>query len=222
MGHKYHIDTEQYSLARFQHNIASREMIPSRRCLKDELDARFKLLEDAGISNLKDVIDALKSKSKVERFSQDTGLPVDYLTILKREANSYLPNPIRLDRFPGIPAEYVARLGADGIKNSRQIFDQLSDREQRERIAQRTGIPIDILDEFVSLSDLARAYGVGPSFARMIYDVGIRSIRIFVEHSAEEFIRIYEEQQGKRADFSAGEIQFSIDLARELDIAVDL
>ena len=74
----------------------------------------------------------------------------------------------------------------------------------------------------VSLSDLSRIYGVGPVFARIIYDVGIRSVREFVECTAEDFVRIYEEKEHKKADFGVNEIQFSLELAKELDIAVEL
>ena len=78
------------------------------------------------------------------------------------------------------------------------------------------------MNELVCLSDLARAYGIGPVFARMIYDVGIKSITEFVENTAEEFIRIYEEKEQKKADFGVNEIQFSLELAKELDIAVEI
>ena len=70
------------------------------------------------------------------------------------------------------------------------------------------------MNELVCLSDLVRAYGVGPVFARMIYDVGIKSIKEFVEYTAEEFIRIYEEKEQKKADFGINEIQFSLELAK--------
>jgi hypothetical protein len=222
MVYHYHIDTEGYSLTRFQRGIASRQLIPSRRCLQDELEERFRILKDAGISNLKELIDALKTKAKVEQFSQMTGLPNDYLTILRREANSYLPKPVRLDILPGVAADHVARLKDEGITNTQHLFNQAGDRQRRVQLAQRTGIPPDKVDELVGLSDLTRAYGVGPVFARIIYDVGIRSIKDFVEQTAEDFIRLYEEQAGKKADFSVGEIQFSLDLAKELDIAVDM
>ncbi len=123
MGNQYHIDIEKYSLQRFKNNLASREMIPSRVSLKDELDERFKILEINGIKNLKELIDVLKTKPKIERFSKETGLTIEYLTLLKREAKSYLPNPNRIDKFPGIPTKYVDRLESEGIRNSRQLFN---------------------------------------------------------------------------------------------------
>jgi predicted flap endonuclease-1-like 5' DNA nuclease len=69
----------------------------------------------------------------------------------------------------------------------------------------------------MGLSDVSRIYGVGPVFARMLYDVGIRSVQAFIGYTAEDFIRIYEEHTQKKADFSVGEIQFSLELAQELD-----
>jgi hypothetical protein len=197
-------------------------MIPSRISLKDHLDERFKTLEINGITNLKELIDALKTKPKIEHFSIETGLTIEYLTLLKREAKSYLPNPVRIDKFAGISSKFVDRLETEGIKNTRQLFNQAKDKDERERLSQKTEIPIEILNELVCLSDLARAYGVGPVFARIIYDVGIKSIKEFVENTAEDFIRIYEEKEQKKADFGVNEIQFSIELAKELDIAIEI
>lgn len=222
MGKQYQIKLEKYSLQKFKKNLESREMIPSRTILKSEIDQRFAMLANADISNLKELIDRLKTKQKIEQFSDDTGLSTEYLTILKREANSYLPSPVRLDKFPGVEARYVNRLEAEGIKNSRQLFNRAKAREDRNQLAQRTEIPLDKLNELVCLSDLVRAYGVGPVFARLIHDVGIKTINEFVSYTAAEIIEIYEKKEQKKADFGVNEIQFSLELAQELDIAVEL
>jgi len=63
---------------------------------------------------------------------------------------------------------------------------------------------------------LARLYGVGPVFARIIYDVGISSVESFIKYSSKDFIKIYENKTKKKADFSESDISFSIELAREL------
>jgi hypothetical protein len=102
MRNQYHIDLEKYSLQKFKSNLKSRDMIPSRVSLNDEVDERFKILEINGITNLKILIGVLKTNLKIELFSKETGLTIEYLTLLNREAKSYLPNPIRLDKFPGM------------------------------------------------------------------------------------------------------------------------
>ena len=116
----------------------------------------------------------------------------------------------------------VKKLGGAGIKNTRQILNEAGDKNERIQLAQTTGIPIEALDEIVCLADLSRAYGVGPAYARMIYDMGIKTIQEFVGKTAEDFISIYEQQTQKKADFGTNEIQFSIELAKELDIVVSL
>ncbi len=105
MPNVYHLDIEKYTLQKFKSGLKSRKMIPSRISLKDNLDERFRLLETQGISNLKELIDTLKTKPKIELFSKETGLSIDYLSLLRREAKSFLPNPVRLNKFPGIPAK---------------------------------------------------------------------------------------------------------------------
>ncbi len=219
MSVQYQIDLEKYSLRKFKKSLQTRNLIPSRASLKDELDARFSILENSGITNLKELVDALKTKAKVEQFSRETSVPIEYLTLLNREAKSYLSKSIRLDKFPNVPTRYLERLDSAGIRNSRQLFVAAQNKGWRERFAQETDIPLDPLNELIGLSDLARIYGVGPVFARIIFDVGIKSVKEFVECTAEDFIRIYEEQTQKKADFGVGEIEFSLELAKELNIA---
>jgi len=214
---KYHIDLEKYSLQRFKLSLQKRDMIPSRVALKERIEARFEILNDNGITNLKSLIDILKTKQKIEIFSKKTDLPIDYLTILKREAGSYLPKPIRLKDFPGVDSKDVESLKDIGINNSRQLFDKGKTGEQLNPLSNLTRIPIERLNELVSLSDLARLYGVGPVFARIIYDVGITSVKNFAGYKAEEFISIYEDKTLKKADFGVNDINFSIELAKELE-----
>jgi nucleotidyltransferase/DNA polymerase involved in DNA repair len=219
---RYQIDLERYSLGVFKGNLRDMQLIPSRASLKDSLDERFGILEAAGIGDLKALVEALKTKAKIAAFSQETGLPVEYLTLLKREASSYVAKPVRLDKFEGIAKEHLERLEAAGINNSRGLFTTASRAAERVELSRRTGVPTAVLDELVCLSDLARAYGVGPAFARMLYDLGIKTIGAFVSTTAEEVIRLYERETGKKADFGVNEINFSLALARELDIAVEI
>jgi nucleotidyltransferase/DNA polymerase involved in DNA repair len=222
MTAQYHIDLEKYTLKKFKHNLETREMIPSRVSLKDNLDERFQVLENAGIINLQELLDVLKTRPKIEQFSEMTRLPIEYLTLLNREAKSYLPNPVRLDKLPGIQGSVVEKLEAIGIKNSRHLFNAAQDKTKREALALKLQVPISIVNELVGLSDLLRVYGVGPVFARMIYDVGIHSIQEFIRYSAEDFIEIYETKTQKKADFGVNEIEFSLVLAKELESSSEI
>jgi len=216
MEKQYYIELEKYSLAKLKIGLQKRDMIPSRVILKEKIEHRFKILTANGIKNLNTLTDVLKTKQKIEIFSKRTGLPIDYLTILNREVKSYLPNPMRLATFPGINIKDIQALESIGIRNTKQLFNKCQDRKEIKQLSIETGIPIENLDEFFALSDLARLYGVGPVFARIIYDVGIKSVNDFVKYEAHEFITIYENKTGKKADFGVNDISFSLEIAKEL------
>jgi len=63
-----------------------------------------------------------------------------------------------------------------------------------------------------------RAYGIGPAFARILYDTGIHSISEFRSFTPQQVIDLYEKKTGKKADFSSSDIKFSLDLVQVLDI----
>jgi nucleotidyltransferase/DNA polymerase involved in DNA repair len=217
MKEQYYIDLEKYDLQKFKKSIQNRDMIPSRVILKEKIEERFQLLKSIGIENLKDLIDELKTKQNIEVFSKKSTLSIEYLTILNREAKSYLPSPIPLKKFTGINTGDILKLEEIGIKNSKQLFNKAKTKDEIKRLSEVTGIAIERIKELVSLSDLSRLYGVGPVFARMIYDVGIKSVKVFIKHSPAEFIEIYENETRKKADFGVNDIKFSIELAKELE-----
>ncbi len=80
-----------------------------------------------------------------------------------------------------------------------------------------SGVPLEKLNELVGLSDLVRTYGVGPVFARILYDTGIHSIRKLIRYSPEEIIHLYEEKFNQKADFSLRDMHFCLEIARALD-----
>ncbi len=192
-------------------------MIPSRKPLKEKLKSRFRTIKSAGVNSVGDLIRVLKNKPKIEAFSKRTGVSIDYLTLLKREAGSYFPNPVRLDRFPGIKSHAVSKLEKIGISNSKQLFDRTVATGDRKALVSESGLSEDEINEFIGLSDLSRLYGVGPVFARLILDIGIDSVKSFLSHRPEEIITIYEEQTGKKADFTVHDIRFTLEMAREME-----
>ncbi|MCJ7624369.1 MAG: hypothetical protein MUO76_12770 [Anaerolineaceae bacterium] len=109
MSKEYHLDPEKVSLEKLRLSLEKRELIPSKSILKEKLNARFEILASTGIQNLKDLIDALKNKNKIGAFSEQTWLEVLYLTILKREASSYFPNPVRISNFAGVKDQVIQK-----------------------------------------------------------------------------------------------------------------
>ena len=218
MPASYHIDTSKYSLRAMKEDLLSRDLIPSRLPLKEGLVSSFQILEGEGIQTLGDLITALKNKKKIGEFSSASGLSEKYLTLLRREANSYLPNPVPLDKFSGFEEKDITKLAAAGVKNSRHLFEIVKDNLDSGSLPAKFGVSQEFLSELAGLSDLVRAYGVGPAFARILYDTGIHSISEFRTYTPRQVIDLYEKKTGKKADFSTSDIKFSLDLVQVLDI----
>ncbi len=179
MAVSYLINPSKYSLQELKNDLLNRDLIPSRISLKDDLETNFRILEGKGIQTLGDLITALKNKNKIGEFSSSSGISEKYLTLLRREANSYLPNSVPLEKFSGFGTSEIQNLAAAGIKNSRHIFELVINNPDPGSLPAKLGVSSETLTELVGLSDLVRAYGVGPAFARILYNAGIHSISEF-------------------------------------------
>jgi hypothetical protein len=172
----YYIDLGKITIEDYQKKLESAYLQPSRMVLKEKLDERFGYFEQIGIKNVKELIQALKTKDKFAELSKVACFSVDYLTILLRELNSTLPKPNKIKDFSGISNDTVVRLEKIGIKNTVKLFDRVLNAESRKELAENTGVTdIEIL-ELTKLSDLSRIKWVGVTFARILYELGIDTV----------------------------------------------
>ena len=218
MTGRYHIDPKAYSIHQLKQDLESRDLIPSREPLKEGIQDKFDVLEAVGYKNLEDLIVALKNKKKLEVLAGSTGIELNYLILLRREVNSYLPNPVPLGKFSGFIPDDLASLAELGIRNSRHLFERVENEGDLHTLSSETGIAKEALSELLGLSDLVRAYGVGPAFARILYETGVHSIAELKQFSPQQVVDLYESQTQKKADFSVSDIQFSLDIIKALDL----
>jgi hypothetical protein len=203
------MDLEQFSLAQLRDILETGRLLPSESVLKEDLPERFAALESMGIKNLKDLTGASSTKKKLERFSQESGLPKEYLTVLRRRAGSYTPRPIPLKKLPGIDPEHVERLATLGIKDTKQLYERATTKQDRAELSKMADVPDDAMLELVKLSDLARPPYVGPVFARLMYETGIDTIAEVSQQSPEALYEILtvtnNEKQIYKAPIPGGE-----------------
>ena len=194
-------------------------MIPSRIILKDDLRPCFEKLRKAGIKNLEQLQAALRSKQKIKDFAKVTGLSPEYLNLLRREVNSYFPSPVNLSRFIGVQGDVVFKLEQLGIKNSTHLFEVSTNEVQLSTLLSEIGLTQSDVSELISLADISRLYGVGPAFAGILYEAGIDSVRTLMNYTGEQIREMYEEKTQKVADFTARDIDFTLEIAKELESA---
>ena len=135
MSSQYYRNLEDFCLEEFKQRLATEEVMPARQVLKEDLDERFQVLENMGITNLQELIDTLRTKKRVAAFAQQSGLPHDYLVILGREARSYVPKPVYFREISGLDPDHVARLDAVDSQGHEDT------RGPRAIVAKRTAWP---------------------------------------------------------------------------------
>ena len=81
-----------------------------------------------------------------------------------------------LKGFRGVEPKDLGRLSAAGIHTSDQMLEAGKTPRDRQALAAATGIPQEVILEFVKLSDLARIRGVKGTRARLYYDAGIETV----------------------------------------------
>ena len=225
MNDGYHIDLHQYSLDQYKATLESIELLPGRRILKDYLAERFEILKSNGINNLYDLLEGLKSEARLDKLVIQTGIPRDYLVILRREAGSLIHKPLILREIPGISGETLNRLDKLGIKTTRQMFSKGSTRINREELAQKSGIMSKEINELAALSNLARLYGVGPIFARILLDAGIDSLDKLIYSDPEilykKLITVNEQHNYTKIMASLKDVNFCVAFAKTLPRALE-
>jgi predicted flap endonuclease-1-like 5' DNA nuclease len=220
MAENYHQDLTLFRLDEFRHILETEEVLPGRKILSEKITERFAVLESQGINNLQDLLNNLKSKNHIEKFATQSGLPVDYLVILRRQVNSYLPKPFTLQEIPGIDPIYINRLAACGIKNSQQIFMRSRTKQERTDLARQVDLPYTAILELFKLSNLARINGVGPVFARLIYETGVDTLEKLVQSAPEELYKkllsINHQKQYTKIMATLKDLAYCIKIARSL------
>lgn len=164
------MDLGEFRLEKLKGLLKNSRMLPSQQILQEDIDKRFTCLKEHGIENLAQLQKALKSKRDVQSFAEASGVPVNYLTVLRREVNSYQPKPINLKDFPGVQLDVIQKLELVGIKNTKQLFEWVITKEGRKGFANQYQITYEDILELTKLTDVARMKWVGPKFARLLVE----------------------------------------------------
>jgi hypothetical protein len=227
MKNVYYINLEAFSLEKFKKGLQSRELLPGRRILLEDIENRFQILSDMGIENLDQLLTFLKTKKKVEQATKETSIEEGYLTILRREAGSFLPTLLNLDKIiEPEHCEAITLLVNKNITNSKKLFEAAFLINPRKDLAKETGINYTDLTRWVQYCDLLRVNGVGPMFARMIYDAGITHIRKFKTVDTNQMLqnvkKVNEVKQYTTVGLRKEDFQYCLDYVNELDDVLEI
>lgn len=183
---QYSINTKAITIEDYRQILQNKELLPGRIILYEALDERFDLLKKQNISSLYDLIQSLSTKNKVAQMAQKTKLPLDYLTILRREARAMLSKPVMLNTLPAIDPKYIEHLAELKINNSKQLIKKAKTPTMRHQLSVETSLPVGTIENLACLSDLLRINGVGTVFSRILYDADVCCVEALLKQTPDK------------------------------------
>jgi len=86
--------------------------------------------------------------------------------------------PFPVSKFRGVHSDSVDKLASVGIRNVAQMLEAGRTPSDRQTLAEKTGVPPEVILEYVKLSDLARISGTKGIRARLYYDAGVDTLEV--------------------------------------------
>ncbi len=165
---------------------------------------------------------ALKDKNRIQEFSSLSGLPEDYLTVLKRVVNGYRQKPNKIKDFTCVSEDTVIKLEKAGIKNTLKLYDKVLTHEKRNELTQNTGIADSEIMILTKLTDLSRIRWVNHTFAYVLLETGYDTVE---KISKADYKKLYEtikqlneDKKIYNAHIGIRDIKMVVEAAKSLDI----
>lgn len=189
----YMPDIAKVTLDEFKNEIKTGRLLPSRKPLLDDIDEKFSQIGNTGIRNAAQLKENLRSNSSLERFAKDTGIPENYLKLLKREVNNLLPTPIKFSDIPNISEKMVKQLNNLEIVDTENLFPHINEPESREKFKKISGLSMDEILWLTKLVDVSRIKWVGPKLARLIVDTAYDTVKKLADGTPSEVLKAFNE-----------------------------
>ena len=217
----YSTELERISLDEFQEILLSIELLPSRKILLEGLSTLIERLKQKGINHLAALQKLLKNKKRYPALADELAVSVEYLTVLNREINSYVSKPIPLSKLEVFTNAELKGLEAAGVKSTRNLYERGLTPSDRRALAEGISIPQEKIVAALELSDLLRITGVGPVYARILKEMGIRNVASFLEIDSQDAVEAYKrintEKNYSKVNLGIKDIEYVKRFCQKLD-----
>lgn len=186
----YQCDLTTISLEKLKNNLLAQMLLPSQAILLEDIDEKFKVLKQHGISNMMELHNSIKNKDKIKEFSKTTGLDEKYLTVLRRELSSYRPKPCKIADFTLISDATKHKMLDMGIKTTAHLFDYLATKEARKKFAVKIDITEDEALRIAKLCDVSRLRYVNHAFSQLLIKSSYDTVK---KIKSADHMKLYEE-----------------------------
>lgn len=188
----YYINANKVKLEDLMSRITESDLVPSRRKLLEDIEVNFDKLKKCGILTLADLRKSIKNPKNIVPLSEKTRIEIEYLTLLRREVESYFPKAYILSAFDWLEKNQITKLERKGYKNAALLYEAFEIPSKREEIIASTGLEKDFTDDIIALVDLTRIQWVSPIFSKVLHEAGYNSAKSIAEANVEELYKAVE------------------------------
>ncbi len=203
MAHSY--DPAKTSLNQLKDRIKTTDLIPSRTPLQQNLNSAMETLAKHGITNVAELQQALKNTKSINELSSQTGLNTDYLTLLRREIEGYVPKTYPISSFDWLDPDVLKKLQNAGFTKSTLLYDALNTMQKRKELGTTLQIDLSTLENIYLLVNLTRIQWTSPLFARMLLAAGYDTPEKIADANAERLCETLD-IENKKNKFFKGKI----------------
>lgn len=210
----YYVDLAKISLEKFKKRLKTEDLLPSQQILRENIDEKFEVIKLQGLKNMEDLKKALKTKKDVDRFSLETSLPTDFLTVLRREVNSYHPQPRKIKDFPEMSSSTKSNLKKIGVKTTVDLFNEIATKKNREILKEKIESTNEEVLLLAKLTDVSRLRYVNQTFATLLINSEYDSVEKIREAEYQELhnqlMKVNEDKNIYRGRFNLNDSKFLV------------
>ena len=221
----YYIDLKSISIDTYKDILKATDLLPSWKILEQDIDQSFEAIKKYNVENLDELLATLKDKKRIQAFSEQSGIPENYLTVLRRVVNGYRQKPNRFKDFACISETVVQKLEQSGLNNTLKIYEEILTVEKRNKLSEKTGISSTDIMMLTKLTDLSRIKWVNHTFAYVLLEAGYDTAEKVADANYRELYEAIKQLNKERKIYNAHiglrDINRCIESARGLDFEIE-
>ena len=189
-------------------------------------------IEEMGIRRLFEFLDAISTREQAERLMEQTGITraemEDLLDFIKRRW--FIPQLVQLRQLVDTSDEalfaHFQTLKQHKVANSYALLEKGRTKAGREALAVQTGVPEDVILDFVRRADITRMPWVGGRIVKQLWAIGYTSLEQVRNADPEDYLARIDEYyrhhgKGKPFDLTPKNARGLIEAARKLPTIVE-
>ena len=220
----FYVDLKEMSIDQYKKKLTTGDLIPSRMILREDIDQNFTNIKKQKLGNVDELLNALKTKDKVQAFADQSGISHEYLTVLSRELRSFRNTAGRMKEYPDISEETLKSLVEIGVKKSNHLYNKVMTPQSRNALSEQTGIDEKEVLRLTRLTDLSRVRWVNENFARVLIEAGYNSVEKLAHADYKQVYlsvkKVNEEKKYYPAHIGEHDMKLLVDSARELSVDI--